>query len=118
MKQIVISGLYLLALFSVSQFIFDPMYLYYELRWLDIPMHILGGFGVASLASAVYTYFGKPVSFWNLFIAFTIVAIVWELYEYIHDIIVGRLWTGWLDATKDYVDGTIGTVAAYYLMKK
>jgi hypothetical protein len=53
MKQIMLSALYLLTLFSISEFIFNPTYLYYEIVWLDIPMHIFGGFGVASLTWAV-----------------------------------------------------------------
>src|SRR6185369_9427789 len=85
MKQIITSALYLLTIFAVSQFIFEPTHLYYELRWLDIPMHIMGGFGVASLSSAVLAYFKKPVSFWKLFFMYTVIALAWETYEYMHD---------------------------------
>lgn len=118
MKQIVISSLYLLILFFVSQFIFYPAHLYYELKWLDIPMHILGGFGVASLTSALYAYFGKTISFWKLFMAYTAVAIAWELYEYVSDLITSQEWNGWLDTVGDYFNGAFGMVAAYRLMKK
>lgn len=118
MKRIVISLLYLLVLFSISQFIFDPTHLYYELKWLDIPMHILGGFGVASLTAALYSYFGKTVSFWKLFIAYTFIAVAWELYEYFHDVIVNRVWNGWPDTAGDYVNGALGVIISYRLMKK
>lgn len=118
MKQIITSSLYLLVLFSLSRFIFDPTHLYYELRWLDIPMHILGGFGVASLASSVYRYFGKNISLWRIFVAYTIVAIAWELYEYTHDILTGQAWNGWFDTIKDYVDGALGMSIAYRFMRK
>lgn len=118
MKQIVISFLYLLVLFSISQFIFDPIHLYYELKWLDIPMHLLGGFGVASLVSALYAYFGKQVSLGKLLVAYTLVAIAWELYEYAHDILINRTWNGWLDTIGDYINGGIGVAIAYRLMKK
>lgn len=118
MKRIVISLLYLLVLFSVSHFIFDPTHLYYELRWLDIPMHILGGFGVASLVSALYSHAGKRVSLTELVLAYTFVAVAWELYEYANDITIGRAWNGWFDTLKDYIDGGIGAFVAYGLMKK
>lgn len=118
MKQIVISSLYLLVLFSISQFIFTPTELYYELKWLDIPMHLLGGFGVASLVSAIYSYFGKPISMWKLFIMYTLVAIAWELYEYIHDLIKDQKWNGWFDTVADYINGGIGVAIAYRLIKK
>ena len=36
--------------------LFEPTYLYYEIWWLDIPMHILGGMGVASLTYSVFLY--------------------------------------------------------------
>lgn len=117
MKQIVISSLYLLVLLALH-FIFDKANLYYELRELDIPMHILGGFGIASLASAVFSYFGKTVSLWNIFIAYTVVAIAWELYEYVRDINAGRPWNGWPDTLSDYANGAVGMAAAYFLMKK
>jgi hypothetical protein len=118
MKQIVTSLLYLLILFSISQFIFDPTHLYYEIWWLDIPMHVLGGFGVASLVSATYSYFGKKVSLWEIFIWYTLVAISWELYEYAHDLARGQEWNGWLDTSADYINGVFGTAIAYFLMKR
>lgn len=119
MKRIVISALYLLVLFSVSFFLFDPMHLYYEIWWLDIPMHILGGLGVASLASSLHLYFLKTrISFLNLFLAYTAVAILWEVYEYAHDLVTYREWNGWLDTIKDYLDGLLGALIAYkFLMK-
>jgi hypothetical protein len=51
MKHIIISALYLLTLFCLSHFVFDPSYLYNEIPWLDIPMHIMGGFVVGVLVT-------------------------------------------------------------------
>lgn len=118
MKQIVTSALYLLTLFSVSHFIFDPTNLYYELRWLDIPMHIMGGFGVASLTAAISTYFNKPVSFKYLLAVYIAVAGVWELYEFINDMQHFTNWNGWFDTVKDLVDGFIGMSIAYLFIRK
>jgi hypothetical protein len=118
MKYIILSALYLLVLFSVSQFIFNPTYLYYEIWWLDIPMHILGGFGVAAFAASIFKYIGIKISFWKLTIFFLVVAVVWELYEYMHDVIAGTEWSGWFDTIKDIVDGFIGSSALYFLIKK
>lgn len=118
MKQILTSALYLITIFSVSHFIFDPTHLYYELRWLDIPMHIMGGFGVASLVSAVLTYMGRPVSFFHIFLSYTVVAFVWELYEYVNDLASYTDWNGWFDTTKDYINGLIGAGIAYLFIRK
>ncbi len=118
MKQIITSALYLLTIFSVSHFIFDPTHLYYELKWLDIPMHIMGGFGVASLTSAVLAYFNKPISFWRLFFVYSVVALAWEMYEYLQDIANYSDWNGWFDTMKDYFDGIIGMSVAYLFIRK
>jgi hypothetical protein len=118
MKQIITSALYLLMIFALSYFVFEPANLYYELKWLDIPMHIMGGFGVVSLVAAILTYFGKPVSYLQVFIAYTIAAGAWELYEYIHDFVDYQIWNGWFDTTKDYLDGLLGASLAYLLIRK
>lgn len=94
------------------------MHLYYELRWLDIPMHIMGGFGVASLASALLSHTKKPISFWKLFIVYTVAALSWELYEYAHDIVTYSDWNGWFDTVKDFIDGCIGMSIAYLFIRK
>ncbi len=118
MKHIIISASYLVILFCLSKFVFDPSYLYYELWWLDIPMHIMGGFGVASLTGAILSYKGKAVSYKKIFLTYIVVAITWEVYEYVHDIIVGQEWNGWLEVIKDLFDGFIGMSIAYLFVRK
>jgi hypothetical protein len=118
MKNIIISAIYLLILFCLSAFVFDPAHLYYEIWWLDIPMHILGGFGVASLVGAVLHYKGQKVSYKRLFLGYIIVAVVWEIYEYVHALPTLIEWGGWFDTVKDLVDGAIGMSIAYLFVKK
>ncbi len=118
MKQIIISALYLVIIFCLSYFVFDPAYLYYEIWWLDIPMHILGGFGVASLANAILVYRGAKSTYWRLFIAYLFVALVWELYEYATSVFGDAIWGGYVDPIKDLFDGAIGASVAYLLVKK
>lgn len=118
MKTIIFSALYLALLFSLSKFIFEPTYLYYELPWIDIPMHIMGGFGVACLAGAVLLYNNKPVSFKKILIAYLVVATTWEVYEYIQEMLVGVEWNGWFDTIKDIIDGFIGMTVGYFFIKK
>ena len=50
-------------------------------------MHIMGGFGVTSLVSAIFSYRGIKISYWKLFGIYMVVAIAWEIYEVIQDII-------------------------------
>jgi hypothetical protein len=118
MKHIIISALYLLVLFCLSKFVFDPSYLYYEIWWLDIPMHIMGGFGVASLTGAVLSYKGMKVSYAKLFIVYIIVALTWEVYEYGINMLTQGEWSGWFDTTKDLIDGYLGMSFAYLFVRK
>ena len=118
MKHIIISALYLIVLFCLSKFVFDPAYLYYELWWLDIPMHIMGGFGVAAFTGSVLSYKGVKISYGNLFIAYLVVASAWEIYEYFHNINTIQGWSGWPDTIKDLVDGLIGMSIAYLFVRK
>lgn len=118
MKQIITSALYLLTIFSVSKFIFIPANLYYDLKWLDIPMHLMGGFGVASLICALYAYKGKTISFLHLFLLYTIVACIWELYEYQSGAVTYQNASEWLDTIKDYVNGLAGTAIAYLFIRR
>jgi hypothetical protein len=118
MKQIIISALYLIIIFCLSYFVFDPAYLYYEIWWLDIPMHILGGFGVAALTNAILVYRGMKSTYWKLFFAYLFVALVWELYEYGNSIVGTAQWGGVLDTLKDLFDGAVGASVAYLLVKK
>lgn len=118
MKHIISSTLYLIVLLCLSEFVFDPTHLYYELPWLDIPMHIMGGFGVASLMIAIANYQHKKVSFLAVLCVYFLVAVGWELYEFVHDVALSFPWNGWFDTLSDIFNGGIGASIAYYLLKK
>jgi hypothetical protein len=125
MKHIIISSLYLLTLFCLSHFVFDPAFLYYEIWWLDIPMHLMGGFGVASLTGAILSYNGVKVSYTKLLAAYFLIAVSWEIYEHILNYMHLGTWYGErapnadiLDTLKDLVDGFLGMSFAYLFVRK
>jgi hypothetical protein len=118
MKPIISSVLYLIILLALSEFVFDPTHLYYELPWLDIPMHVMGGFGVTSLIMSVALYTKKNLHLYQIILLFLCVAIGWELYEYAHDLMLVREWNGWSDTVSDIINGILGSLAAYFLLKK
>ncbi len=118
MKHIITSALYLIVLLSLSVFVFDKMNLYYELTWLDIPMHMLGGFGIAALVLSVESYRHKKVSFISVITLYMIVAIGWELFGALKEALVHVPWSGWFDTMWDVINGGIGATCAYYLLKK
>ena len=118
MRNIIISSLYLIILFCLSKFVFDPTYLYYEIWWLDIPMHIMGGFGTAFLAGSILAYKKIKVSYWRLFIIYIAAASAWEIYDYFNNVSLVLTWSGWPDTIKDFVDGWIGMSIAYLFIRK
>lgn len=118
MKHIISSSLYLIILLCLSKFIFDPTYLYYEIPWLDIPMHVMGGFGITSLTLAIAAYKKKKMSLISALIIYLVVAVGWEVYEFLGDVINTMKWNGWGDTLADTCNGAIGALVAYYLLKK
>lgn len=117
MKRIIYSFLYLLILFLISKFVFDPANLYYELLWLDVPMHILGGIGVASLTNTILIYNKRNVSYFRIFIAYAVIAIGWEFYEYFFSPTFVHAAYSWLDTFSDFINGLIGASVLYIIVR-
>lgn len=119
MRNIIISGFFLLSLLCLSVFIFDPTNLYFELPWLDIPMHVLGGFGVASFVMAVTIHSKQKLTLTQVIILYLCVALTWELYEFVKDVVVRHTeWNGWNNTLLDIVNGALGAIAAFFILKK
>lgn len=118
MRTIIFSIIFLGILFGVSRFIFEPTYLYYEFLWLDIPMHILGGVGIAFFVSSILKFNNKNVSFLFLFLTYVIVALSWEVYEYIRGVIVYSDMSKWIDSMMDFFYGLLGVLLFYFFKKK
>lgn len=119
MKHIIFSALFLIILLCLSVFIFDPTNLYFEIPWLDIPMHVLGGFGVASFVIAVVLHSKQKLTLTQVIILYMCVAVTWELYEIIKDVLVHKIsWNGWHDTLLDIINGALGAIAAFFLLKK
>ena len=88
-------------------------------------MHILGGFGVAFLTSAVFSYRKENVSYKKLALVYLIIAVAWEAYEHIHNFVAMGSWAGLrdsrmdvIDTIKDIIDGYIGMSIAYLFVRK
>ena len=81
-------------------------------------MHVMGGFGITSLTLAIAVYKKKKMSLISALIIYLIVAIGWEVYEFLGDVINTMKWNGWGDTLADTCNGAIGALVAYYLLKK
>lgn len=101
--------------YYVSKNIFEPLNFYFEYKWLDIPMHILGGFLFTNLFINLSN--NKNVNFRNILIFILFIGISWEILEYALDIINLKSFVGWFDTIKDLFDDIIGAYIAFVLYK-
>lgn len=118
MKNIFLSSIYLVTLFSLSRFIFEPTYLYYEIWWLDIPMHILGGAGIYFFVYSIFSYKNKNTSFKKVIFYTIVICLIWEMYEYLRGANMYLDLSDYLDSVKDLINGIIGGAIAFFFVKK
>lgn len=107
------------VVFLINQiaFTFFADYFYYHLLWVDVPLHIVGGF-VASWTAYLFLQHIKaevrPVWLkFALLIGFAcLAAILWEVYEFYHDLLfLDYVYqSSVLDIIADLGDGLIGSV--------
>lgn len=112
----------ILATQIFSELLLVPNDMYYIIPWLDIPMHIWGGFlfGLLFIFYTDYKNRGKLFYKYNILHIFAfvfIIGIAWELYEYINDVVNYRDWRGILDTVKDLFDDILGSFLAYIFFK-
>ena len=113
MRKIVATLILILATFIISRYVFEPTNLYYEFPWLDIPMHILGGFLVVNLFASLFAYQQKRFSLsWCLLTLF-VVMIIWEVYEYGRGVVLYDDMMDYFDSIKDIIFGFLGGFLAY-----
>lgn len=97
---------------------------YYTYWWFDIPMHILGGAVIAFFIVYGYKLLSleeksKGLTFLSLVLSVFFVGVVWEVYEYVIDLMYTHL--GWdpIDTGKDLIDDVIGaSIVARFVIKK
>ena len=117
-KKSFLYSVLLLGLFLFSELFLIPGRLYFEFKWLDIIMHIIGGYLLAGLFYNIFINKYEESNYKYLLVlgfVFTI-GIIWELSEYIRDIIAHREWSGIIDTIKDIIDDIAG--ALLYLYRK
>lgn len=103
----------------------DTNALYFEYKWLDIPMHLLGGFVVALLGVSLYSLYPKKIDkayFWVLILLFVLtIGSFWEIFELSMSVmyhVQTMNLTNIIDTTSDLINDIIGGMAALYLTHK
>jgi hypothetical protein len=127
MQKVILILMSILATFLFSKYYLDANHFYYLLWWLDIIMHMWGGFLFGLLY--IYTqkflqttnnkkqkklFYAKPnKTYFVLFII--LIATLWEIYEVILFINTGTGWGGFPDTIYDYINAIIGSALAYFV---
>ena len=109
-----IAGLNLLAL---------KYFLFWRLWWFDIPMHILGGFIIGSMALWFIAY-EVPIGIRSkinrilvAILATFVIGVLWEIFEYKTGITKGEPGY-WFDTIHDVIDDVIGGLIAYLALNR
>lgn len=115
--KVVFTLLCIFLTYFLSRNFLEPFDLYREYFWLDIFMHILGGF----LFSTLFFHISKKeyFNFKNIFYFIMFIGIIWEIYEIIFNVMIkNQESSGVLDTIKDLINDTIGAYIAFILNKK
>ncbi len=118
MKKVFLFFVLIILMLILSREVFDRLHLYDEFIWLDIPMHLLGGFLLSGLFGSIALYKKKKPSYVLILSLFFIVASFWELYEYFIRQVTERSWYGFFDTVKDYCMGGIGASIGFSFISK
>lgn len=116
----------ILALFLTFFHIYaNTNFLYFSYKWLDIPMHLLGGFTSALFFVSLLVILGKKLptkTFLFLVLLATLIAgSLWEVYEFLKSTLYGIEYVAnrdMLDTFSDIFNDIIGALFALWLSIK
>lgn len=92
-------------------------YLYWNYRWVDIPMHILGGI-MAGLFSLIFIRaIRMPETFVNALTGVLLVGLGWEVLELLYKVDVVNF-AYWTDTVHDLINDLLGGLIAIYIWRK
>lgn len=91
-------------------------YLYWTFKWVDIPMHVLGGIMAGLFTYVFLRAFRLSESVRNLLIGVLIVGLGWEVLELLYKVDIVDLGY-WIDTAKDLVNDTMGGLISILIWK-
>lgn len=125
-NKLLLISLITILLISVFHYFSLKYSWYWTYRWLDIPMHIVGGFWVALSALWVSLHINhidningyKRKSFFVMLGTVLVVAILWEIFELLFHV-TSLISTGyWSDTLSDISNGVVGGIISFlYFIK-
>jgi hypothetical protein len=96
---------------AIAHYVALTDYLYWTYRWLDSPMHVLGGFALGSLLIAFLFRF-RP---WKYIVGMLLVAVGWEFFEALIGMQQPADYV--LDTATDVLCDGVGASVAYLLAR-
>lgn len=91
-------------------------YLYWQHRWLDTPVHFVGGLWLALAFVWLSSVFGRQIrTILPLIFIVLVVGVGWEVYEYIFEISYSSYYI--FDTSKDLLMDVFGAIAAFLILK-
>ena len=96
---------------AVTHYVALTEYLYWTYRWLDVPMHLLGGFALGSLLIAFLFRF-RPGYY---LVGMVLVAVGWEVFEALLGLPQPTDYV--FDTASDVLNDAIGASIAYVLAR-
>ena len=120
MKTLLIFFFSSLITVALAHLVAIHFYLYWTYRWIDNPIHALGGvtvaLGVSILPFLGVTILEKFPPFWTTFLCVLFVGVVWEIFEITTGIMVFE--PGYVtDTVSDLLMDCIGGVIGYYVVQ-
>ncbi len=93
------------------------LYLYWTFRWVDIPMHVLGGIMAGFFTLIFLRAFKLKETVPYALVGVLLVGLGWEALELLYKVgVVNFMY--WADTVKDIINDTIGGLIAIYIWKK
>lgn len=125
-NKLLFTSLLTVLLIAVFHFLSVKYYWYWTYRWIDIPVHIVGGFWVSLTALWVALKVGHIDSIYGykkralvlMLISVLIVAILWEVFELMFKITYLNDIGYWSDSLGDGFNGLIGGSVAFLYFTK
>ena len=120
LKTTTILFLIALSVLAALHFIALSLYLYWQVWWFDIPMHLLGGFtvvlGIHTLADLRIVPRAYATTFLNVFCIILTIAIAWEVFQYAVTEVLKENYMS--DTLSDIAIGLTGAVVGYTFSKR
>lgn len=116
-SRLFFSQLALIFLLGLIDIYANVNFLYWQYRWLDNPVHILGGMWVAAAFMWITYVFGKPeVRLLPVLGAVLCAGIAWEVYEFVFNVSYYEGTHLLFDTAKDLLMDLFGGIVAWYLL--